>query len=229
MTADSLIFKPVERINCFDFCKAKDPIDLLIEGYRALHSHDWTHCIANKSNLNECVYGCIINRHGSRLRSCHSHQKRIDKGVLEQCYKSLEQAFSHNKTELNSFEDLFLLVEKHRPKSDFKQICTYDTALRIAASTRSESLMPDKYVYLHCGALSGAQYLWKIDQLYRNLNKRSHKPYINIKDYPIRDCKVRKADFSENFQKMSSAEIEDFLCVCDDLLKGLYLQKASEM
>lgn len=214
---------------CFDPCCAFDWIDLLISGYKCVTGDRLMMSISNLSSFKECVYGTkskIVN--GKVVYIRHSHQRQISSKILDKCAAAIEFAFKDvSPSSFQNFEQLFQFVKDNRPKKGFKQLCTYDTSLRIAGS--SNGPLPKDYVYLHCGALRGAQSLWLIDQLFKNLKPNKHKPIFKHPKYPNDDCIVPRTEFCDKFLKLSAADIEDFLCVCHPLLKGMYLQSASKM
>lgn len=241
--------KPVERIDCREFCQPEDPVKFLVDGYCAKSKDYWHLCISNKyfpdengkpgpniengkslPNIDECVFGCIVLK-GERLKPAHSHQKRIPKDTLSSAVKMLLEAFKdEDLSRFKDFEDLYDFVEKHTPGKGFKQICIYDAALRMAASNmeadpkKDDKLMPKDYVYLHCGAYKGALALWKMYFLDKMEDKKGI-PYFRYEKKPKPNSNVKITCFHPFLQALGATYLEDFLCVCHLHLEGLFLRK----
>ena len=231
--------------NCRDFCEGVDPLTLLIRGYQVESQKKWEHCISNKHHsdrqdhdvcdYDECVFGCI-KLNGKRIRPSHAHQKRVFH-VLQMKSALVCDAFRNTDvSKFKDFEELYAAVKSICWGSGFRQLCTYDTALRIAAS--SNGALPKDYVYLHCGALKGARALWKIVTLLRVYIKRGPLKPLNRKkavcqDFPEPDDEgnltVPIDFFCKELQALGASAIEDFLCVCRPLLEGYYLKIAATL
>lgn len=224
----------VSVIDCCDdnYCSSSgsfNSLDLLIEGYLVVTRDRFKESITGMTSFKEYVYGTHARGvDGEVVIKRHPHQRRIPTEVLDTCTKNLKEAFKDvSPSFFADFEQLFSFVEANKNSTGFEQVCIYDTALRYAGSNHCP--LPQRYVYLHRGALWGAQSLWLIDQLFKNKQSKRHKPFFRHPEYPLCDCVVLRSEFSKEFDKMSSAEIEDFLCVCHAILKGMYLKMAADM
>jgi hypothetical protein len=126
----------------------------------------------------------------------HPHQWRLSNATLRDAADRLSRkvrAFSACR----SFHDLFELVETTTaPLIGFGELAIYDTALRIGARL---ALSPTE-VYLHAGTRKGCVVLGLTGAAMRMRLPRSEFP-ANIRDLPI-------------------DEIEDFMCIYKDDLRG---------
>lgn len=192
----------------------------------------------------ECVYGCIKDENGKRYKECHPHQNHV-LYKLKWCSNAVADAFKNQDiSKYKDFEELYAAVKSICRNYGLRQICTYDTALRISCSHekldsgRYGHLKPEKFVYLHCGALKGARALWKIDTLLRLYKKkRPLKPLnrkkANCDDFPQPDKEgnltVPIEFFCKELRALGASALEDFLCVFHLILEGYYLRVASSL
>lgn len=154
------------------------------------------HCkIKLKKNglyLDSCVYDPLAKQQGFKPRC--THQQCIETKYI---YIFIKNLISNNvlSRTYSSFEDLYSEINKYRIKGKLGDLFVYDVSLRIGYI---KNILPQKYVYLQCGALIGA----------KNLVKHGKIPYGSIKGRVI-----PASVFSSVFPGMSSMDIENFLCV----------------
>ena len=162
----------------------------------------------------QCVYGIEICQNGGYLVPCcmpvgdkdvfaiakylNAHQKRIPKAILKAFAAKVAtlkpaSSFSNFDRYFNYVADV---VEKSKILVNGKCLLVYDYCLRTGYS----DLVPEKYVYLFCGAREGAIAV---------LGK--------VGSFRIETTVLQKALGTT----MQSMEIEDFLCVCKAPLQYL--------
>ncbi|MCH5176350.1 MAG: hypothetical protein J1F40_10750 [Prevotellaceae bacterium] len=133
---------------------------------------------------------CIRIHHGRRMPwvSCYLAVEAL---MASECLgKSFEDFESLHSEVSTSFKDISFARGP---------LTCYDTAVNVAFLL-SDTLLPQKYVYLHAGAWKGAGYL-------------------------MDECRLRSvmpvAEWHEFFPDMESWKIEDMLCIYKDVFKKL--------
>lgn len=145
-----------------------------------------------KAILNKCktLSDCVFSGKSS-------HQSRIPTERLEEALKMLTSAKVQFRTYAD-FEELYDMVnELLRPIKGIGDTAIYEFSVRIGNNLLTPKVLPDKYVYLHGGSKEGA----------RNLLEKSRLPF-----------RAEKTIFPKSLQKLTSVEIEDFLCTFRDKL-----------
>ena len=128
----------------------------------------------------------------------HPHQHCLSKKKLSQVETQLQACESSIHNALN-FEELYAIVARSvRPPFKHANLLVYDLSLRIGAYKKFRPT----YVYIHSGALVGAQYV------------------LNTKRIPFR---IQVSDLPAKFAALDPHEIEDCLCRYKDDLKTLRL------
>ncbi|WHY65364.1 hypothetical protein [Neobacillus sp. SuZ13] len=145
--------------------------------------------------INDAVWGYLPDRKRD------GHQRRIDKGVLDEMVKKLldPAVLDELKDRCKSFDDFFSLVYSLKIKG-FSSLCVYDTALRIGAIF---NYYPD-VVFLHCGALEGAVALIgkeKLNRYTKYFADNGNYPYLPVECLP------------KELQVLEPHHIENFLCI----------------
>lgn len=114
-----------------------------------------------------------------------SHQRRVGSVALSEFEETLQE-IRRQIAGCKKFDDLYDVLYENRTDR-IGPLTVYDTAIRIAAYL---GLQPES-VYLHAGARVGAN----------NLGLSSDKGKVAMEDIP------------EPLKKLTSDEIEDFLCI----------------
>ena len=154
------------------------------------------------------VYGIEISQNGIYPTPCcmlysskavfavakylNKHQTRIKKSILSVFYSN-SLSFPSPST-FSDFDSYFDFVAAHSGLVHKNCLLVYDYCLRTGYA---HGLVPDKYVYLFQGALVGAK-----------------KVLGSIKSFRV-DTKILQVALGTT---MLSYEIEDYLCVCKDVL-----------
>jgi hypothetical protein len=147
--------------------------------------------------IEDAVYGYLPDRKRD------SHQRRISKETLDKMVSILrERKYLEELEKSKTFDGIFTIVYV-LSVPNFRELCVYDTALRLGAYL---NLYPE-VVYLHRGTLEGAKYLLGDAKL-----KRMIKYFSNDKKFPY----VAKEVFPEELQKLKPYHIENFLCHMKD-------------
>jgi len=140
--------------------------------------------------------------------------RKLDRNNCIICKRNPHQCRIKCKILASGKDELLTMVHELRKATDFvsiyelvndvsRRICglgelwTYDVALRIGWYLR---IKPD-VVYLHRGAMKGA----------KNMGLQGLR------------ATMRKQSFPVEFSRLEPYEIEDFLCICKDELKRLFL------
>jgi hypothetical protein len=122
----------------------------------------------------------------------HHHQRRVGRRALTAARNKLRRVESKIR-KARDFEELHLIVDRETVDVHrFGELSTYDVAQRIGDFL---NLSP-RYVYLHAGTREGA------------------------KAFRGSGNKVKKSFFPRPLWVLSPAEIEDFLCIFADQLRG---------
>lgn len=136
-----------------------------------------------------------------------SHYDYFQKADLEASKKILLDRIQRLKL-CKTFSEVYDIVkETHRSSSSIENLAYlyyYDTSFRIACSREINCSPVD--VYVHSGALYGAQLL------FRSVNLTENKRYIPKRDFE---------GLSPAFKKLSAYQIESFLCVMHGELERL--------
>lgn len=126
-----------------------------------------------------------------------SHQSRIPIEVLDIALKKLTSAKLMSGTYAD-FEELYDKVDDLlRPIKGIGDTAIYEFSVRIGNNLLTPKVLPDKYVYIHRGSKDGAKKLLGVSRL---------------------SFRVDKSKFPKDLQKLTSVEIEDFLCTFKDKL-----------
>lgn len=219
-----------------------DPLKLMIEGYRTYYATEWFDEVSKLNGMQNFVYGHNeFTKDDKIIQSVHGHQRRIPKTILDEAVDNFNTAFNNvSLDQFVNFEDLFSFMKKAAPSGGFQQVCVYDTALRQVfsfnhkQSDKYKRLEPRALVYLHCGALKGAQALWHIDTLLRIYKKRKalkplNRPSAVCTDFPRFDCTKPLDFFCKELQALGSYHLENFLCVYHNRLTAYYLALAKKL
>jgi len=146
----------------------------------------------NLSSLSEAVSKAAMAQREDEKR--HSHQYRIPIIALIESKRRLIENINQ-LTQLTTFEDLFLTIEKLiSPIKGIGELTVYDTAARVGAYLK---LSPQK-VYLHAGTRKGA----------RNLGIKTNGKFLSLDSLPI------------SFRELPAQDIEDILCIYKDHFKS---------
>lgn len=122
----------------------------------------------------------------------HDHQYRVGRKALSAAQSRLRRVKAEIST-TRDFDKLHLIVEREtHDVPRFGELATYDVAQRIGAFLK---LAPEQ-VYLHAGTRDGA------------------------KAFGVTGDRVAKSAFPKPLQELSAQEIEDFLCIFADQLRG---------
>lgn len=211
---------------CKKVCQSADLIKILIDGYEKYYKEAWSYCLPFKWSLGDCVAGChndFYDLDGKTVQYRHVHQTQLSRTAVSQGAEKLEE--SDKKSE--SIDDRFLEVNDRKPVFvDFESLyedvrkdldsvggigdmTIYDTALRIGWN-QEPRLIPEKYVYLHRGAMDGALALLKLSRL-------SGKPYFSYEGKL--GYRVPITCFREDLQALGANHLEDFLCIFHQFLQ----------
>jgi hypothetical protein len=149
-------------------------------------------------SLRIAIKGALLPHHCDLKK--HRHQYRISDNTLSDAYKLLKRC--QNKIrQAKDFDSLYCLVWEYKPKKGFKELTTYDTAVRLAAYKGFEP----KRVYLHRGTRDGAFALYSQGLLKPKLELRRKTRFLEMDELP------------KEVQELKPIEIEDVLCVYKDL------------
>ena len=170
-------------------------IESVIKSYRifrAQHPDTWIDFTMQQDSLEKAieVAALSIDANGKR----NPHQRRRSTQTLSD-FRDALLAKKAVLSKARHFDDLFLAIDSVRI-TDIGPLTKYDAAHRIGCYL---NLLPDK-VYLHNGALLGAEYLLK----------------QQIKERSISKLRLPIPFHSED---VSCADIEDILCIYKDRLK----------
>ena len=160
-----------------------------------------SHCVSSNKYPT-----CRLNvfKTSKRLEDCvrmgkKHHHKRMTERTIRQIITALKNS-NLLKQKFSNFEELFDHVNNClRGIVGIGQLAVYDISVRIGKYLFSPSIEPKDYVYLHRGALEGANKLFGCN------------PKLKEDRYPI-------TDFPPALQKLGSFHIENFLCVMKDRL-----------
>ena len=206
---------------CKRSCDPVDLISVLIAGYEAFHKDQWSYCLDKKWSLGDCVAGChneVYDLEGRIEQRRHGHQSQLARVPVSMAAKILEDADRASEKENPDpehiwFEDFDALHDDLR--KDLKNLdgiddlTIYDTALRIGWNKKTQ-LIPEKFVYLHRGAMAGALALQKISEI-------TGKKYFFYEGKP--EYRVEINHFRKDLQKLGANHLEDFLCVFHNILR----------
>lgn len=205
---------------CIGGCYAIELISILIDGYRKYYRDNWSYCLTQKWSLSDCVAGCHNEEYDldGLISQCRNgHQTQLRRIPISQAAKIIEDADKASDTEnpdkkdewFSDFEALYDDVRGLLKDVDgIHDLTIYDTALRIGWN-KDPQLIPEKYVYLHRGAMEGALALQKISEL-------TGKKYFTYKGKP--GYRVELTYFREDLQALGANHLEDFLCVFHSIL-----------
>lgn len=206
---------------CRRSCCQIDLITVLIAGYETHYKEQWSHCLAQKWSLGDCVAGCRNEEYdieGLIEQRRHSHQSQLARKPVSMASKILEDADRASEAEdadskkvwFANFEALHDdLRSKLKNLDGIDDLTIYDTALRIGWN-KNPQLLPKEYVYLHRGAMEGALALQKISEI-------TGKKYFSYEGKP--GYRVEISHFRKDFQKLGANYLEDFLCVFHHILR----------
>jgi hypothetical protein len=210
-------------------------------------------CLENKESLADCVTGCLNKGQLSCTHDAkfHSHIRRFPshrEGVLEVANKIKEEEVLNGT--INDFEDLIGRINALYGYADkgknhvkyFGPLYIYDTAIRIGYHLTSLDgnrvrFMPDKYVYLQAGTLTGAMNLLGKEEVMALIaagaNEQKGKGLENLKIVNTQALLAKRPELDglvgvENSEGLKEKPeeptkaliIEDFFCVMEDYLGG---------
>lgn len=218
--------KPLQAVikDTFD---SPDPIHSLIKIYVERIRANAEFCLKNKWSIADCLSGCH-NQHYSPDTSSHTHphQARLTK-ITKAELPAIIAAMEYDPEQITDFEKLYDWVKKafdifesdgrlseYKRSSYPRQMTIYDTALRMGYHNDAGMIMPEKMVYLHRGALTGAKAL-KIYSCNTNAD------YFVTDNSLKTDCRIPITSFSMELRSMGARDLEDFLCVFHEALKIL--------
>ncbi|MDE6369007.1 MAG: hypothetical protein K2K94_07200, partial [Muribaculaceae bacterium] len=168
---DSIIGDAVSQLLSTDDV-SYNPLDVVRLAYKDFCYCDWEWCLDHKLDLSDCVSGCYSGVIDFDHRRPHPHQRlpfyRWHRSFCYMTDKTQSDEFLN--INVNDFECLRLQIENHKKAAPdkapgFGALAIYDEALRIAWHTQCrESLLPGE-VYIHNGALWGAEALWHIGRI----------------------------------------------------------------
>ena len=142
--------------------------------------------------LEEDKYECKTLEDCVRLGK-KRHHRRMTEETIVKTIKALKKSNLHKKS-FKDFDALYDSVNKTiREVDGIGQLAVYDISVRIGKKLLNPSIEPEKYVYLHLGALEGAKKLFG--------SSVKIEPRMPITDFP------------KELQEMGSYHIENFLCV----------------
>lgn len=205
------------RAECCRFkCNQIDPIKSLVVGYQQLYSSDWENCLNQKWSIGDCVTGCHndcycdSDEHYSLNRN--GHQFCVSTQAITEAIKKLTGSDLSQKA-ADSFEDFYKwLSDTIKGIKGIGDLSVYDTALRMGWHFEKDGMpyriAPEKYVYLHKGALWGAEALQRISRL--------STTYINP-DIKL-DYHIEITEFCDDLQSLGANHLENFLCIYHNLL-----------
>ncbi|MDE6403458.1 MAG: hypothetical protein K2K86_06595, partial [Muribaculaceae bacterium] len=204
------------RAECCRFkCNQIDPVKSLVVGYRQLYSSDWENCLNQKWSVGDCVTGCHNDTYGAPDRHCslnrNSHQYCVSTQAINEAIEKLSGR-PLTPHAADSFEDFYEWVsDTIKTIHGIGDLSVYDTALRMgrhfAKDGKHYPIEPQKYVYLHKGALWGAEALQRISRLGTD--------YINP-DLRL-DYRIAINEFCDDLQSLGANHLENFLCIYHNL------------
>ena len=156
-------------------------------------------CIGCLAELNEKIEllnktPCHTETDLQNLIKC-GHQKRVTNDAIEKFAKAIKPIYADLCKSID-FEELYDKVRAvGMPISGIGDLTIYDTAWRIGMA-QSPQICPEQYVYLACGAKTGAEHLLGKGLKYR-------EPIYRFEPF---------------FGTMPSWLIEDFFCVMKNYL-----------
>ncbi len=172
--------------------KGWNPLRSLLEGYRL---QDDLETAVKSAALAEDLVGKSYRKEWDGKVKRHGHQRRIKQAALHKALKTLRFKIGELKG-CKSFDQIFECVSSNCSEIEgLGPLYIYDTSLRIGAFSKK---LP-KRVHLQAGALTGARALG-----------------LDVKNLPI-----PVSVFPKSMQQLAAHEIEDFLCIYKDDLKGI--------
>ncbi len=127
------------------------------------------------------------------------HQRRLGKASLQQA-RNILVAHANAMEGVKDFDELISLVDALlAPVPGIGELYIYDTSLRIGSKLH----MFPEYVYLHRGTRAGA----------RALGKSGKERFLEVNSLP------------PEFQALEPHEIEDALCIFEDVLRREYASR----
>lgn len=202
---------------CNRQCETIDLITDLIAGYKAVQGPIWNKCLFQKWSLGDCVGGCHNEIYADTQQRRHGHQTQLSRNAVSEAASILEEknkeSESQDPEKVQWFNDFDELLESVR--ADIKgvygidDLTVYDTALRIGWN-QNPRLVPQKYVYLHQGAMKGAVALQRVSRLLK-------RPYFTFEGKL--EYKVEISYFRKDLRELGANFLEDFLCVFHDILR----------
>lgn len=142
---------------------------------------------------------CVSDKSLPKKLVMSSHQRRIRKGLMNECVEKFTCHLDEVKR-CKSFAELYETVGKViGGTKGIGEVTDYDVALRFGAYLNK----PPQRVYLHAGALEGARAIFGNDPQKREKPKSGPTPL---------------EWFPEEFQELQPAELENLLCVCKGCL-----------
>lgn len=207
--------------------RSDEPINSLIKIYVEKIRANAEYCLNNKWSIADCLSGCHNQCYCPDASShTHPHQARLAK-IAKAELPAIIAEMEYDPEEITDFEKLYDWLKKafDQFKSDGRlseykrssypsQMTIYDTALRMGYHNAAGMIMPERMVYLHRGALSGAKAL----KIYSGITKTNYL----VTDNTLKDnCRIPVTSFSTELRSLGARDLEDFLCVFHNALKIL--------
>ena len=169
----------------------------IVDCYVKENKSDYEDYLGKFRTIIDCVCGKTGNKVGKRKYKRNSHQYRFPEVAIEKTVAELSNLLKDKN--FGNFEELMSDVDTVEVKN-FGHLCRYDFALRYGYP---KGVKPVEYVYLHAGAMDGAEALKS-----KGLLKKTAR-------------KVPVGDFPEPLRSLPSEHIENLLCIYKDKLKQI--------
>jgi hypothetical protein len=228
--------KGLDRETCKQYCCCKMPngegknLKELVELYNEERLVGFLTCLQQKEDLADCVTGCLSHGNLATIKNAffHSHVRTYNshrEAVLKVAKKLKEKDVLLDG--IQTFEDLIDRINAlfgHAAKMNhvkyYGPLYIYDTAIRIgyhliAQDGSPARIMPEEYVYLQAGALTGTTNLQKsraID-LGPGYPKKIQTDVLLDAVPELKGLKEEKGVYTK------ALLIEDFFCVFEDYLE----------
>lgn len=178
----------------------KTTIDQIIQSYTASGLNKELNGITNIQDAVKSQY-----YDGTQYRCC-SHQYRVRKKALDDLLDKLEGEIIKIKA-VKDFDELYDVVDNIRVKH-IGYLTIYDISLRIGYM-QNPKILPQKYVYLHAGAMVGAMTLYN-----KGLLKVKPVHKMNVQDFNFLSKIMQLDSVSHSIPNGATFAmlVESFLC-----------------
>lgn len=198
------------------------PLDVVRLGYKDFCYRDWEWCLDHKLHLSDCVSGCYSGVIDFDHRRPHPHQRlpfyRWHQSFCLMTDKAQSPDFLNR--DINCFHDIHNTIEEQKKESrdqapGFGALAIYDEALRIAWHIKDhDPYLPDE-VYIHSGALWGAEALWHIGNI-------TGRQIIAVSEAAFKNPKLPHNVFDSRLvDGLSCHHVENQLCIFHRLFEEL--------